>query len=138
VIFIDANVPMYLVGAAHPNKEPARRALEQVAIDGEALVTDAEVLQELVRRFAAIGRRDAIQPAFDALLGVVDIVYPIESDDVHRAHRLVVANSALSARDALHVAVMQRYQVTRIVSFDRAFNRVSSIERLPIPSSPSG
>jgi hypothetical protein len=33
-------------------------------------VTDAEVLQEILHRYVAIDRRDAIQPAFDALLGV--------------------------------------------------------------------
>ena len=32
------------------------------------LLTDAEVLQEILHRYVAINRRDAIQPAFDALL----------------------------------------------------------------------
>jgi hypothetical protein len=33
-------------------------------------VTSAEVLQEILHRYVAINRRDAIQPAFDALPGV--------------------------------------------------------------------
>jgi uncharacterized protein len=36
----------------------------------ERLLTDAEVLQEVLHRYVAIDRRDAIQPAFDALPGI--------------------------------------------------------------------
>lgn len=42
MIFIDSNVPMYLVGAAHPSKNAAQRLLERVIADGERLVTDAD------------------------------------------------------------------------------------------------
>ena len=67
MIFVDSNIPMYLVGAEHPNKDGARRLLEQCIARGERLVADAEVLQEILHRYVAINRRDAIQPAFDAL-----------------------------------------------------------------------
>jgi hypothetical protein len=66
---------MYLVGAAHPHKADAQRLLQAAIADGERLVTDAEVLQEILHRYVAIGRRDAIQPAFDAVLGVADEVF---------------------------------------------------------------
>ena len=68
MIFIDSNIPMYLIGAPHPNKDAAVRLLEQVIGRGERLVTDAEVLQEILHRYHAIRRHDAIQPAFDAVL----------------------------------------------------------------------
>jgi len=35
MIFIDSNIPMYLVGAAHPHKVDAQRLLEQTAADGD-------------------------------------------------------------------------------------------------------
>jgi hypothetical protein len=72
VVFIDSNVPMYLVGADHPHKVDARRLLEGLIANGERLLTSAEVMQEIVHRYVVIRRRDAIQPAFDALMGVVD------------------------------------------------------------------
>lgn len=53
MIFIDSNIPMYLVGAAHPNKDAARRQLEPAIIEGERLVTDSEVFQELLHRLRA-------------------------------------------------------------------------------------
>ena len=34
MIFIDSNIPMYLIGASHPNKEAARAALEGVSSVG--------------------------------------------------------------------------------------------------------
>jgi len=129
VIFIDSNIPMYLVGAEHPNKAIARALLERTITDGEVLVTDAEVLQEILHRYVAIDRREAIAPASEALLSVVDEVFPVERVDVERARQLVLETS-LSARDAVHVAIMRRRGVDRILSFDRAFERVSGVARI--------
>ena len=130
MIFVDANIPMYLVGAAHPNKDTARRLLEQCITRGERLVTDAEVLQEILHRYHAIRRPDAVQPAFDAVLGAVDEVYPIERADVEQAESLMLGLAPLSARDAVHVAVMKRRGVPRVLSFDAGFDTVGWIERL--------
>lgn len=121
---------MYLVGAAHPNKEVTRRLLEQAVSLQAQLLTDAEVLQEILHRYLAINRPDAIGPAFEALLGVVREVLPIELTDVQRARRLVGGAGDLSARDALHVAIMQRYDIAEIMSFDRAFDAVPGIRRI--------
>jgi predicted nucleic acid-binding protein len=131
VIFIDSNVPMYLVGSGHPHKSDARRLLDRLVSERERLVTDAEVFQEILHRYVAIARRDAIQPAFDALLAVVDDVFPIEETDVLLAKDIVATRPALSARDAIHLAVMQRNGVDRIFSFDRGFDAMTGIERLP-------
>jgi len=130
VIFVDSNIPMYLVGAAHPNKDTARRLLEQCITRGERLVTDAEVLQEILHRYHAIRRPDAVQPAFDAVLGAVDEVYPIERTDVEQAKSLMLGLAPLSARDAVHVAVMKRRGVPRVLSFDAGFDAVGWIERV--------
>ena len=129
MIFIDSNIPMYLVGAAHPHKLDAKQMLEAAIAAGERLVTSAEVLQEILHRYVAIDRRDAIQPAFDALLGVVDEVMAIESADVARARDFVLGMSSLSARDALHAAIMARQEIDRIMTFDAAFDRIPGISR---------
>ena len=129
MILVDSNIPMYLVGAAHGNKHAARSALEAAIEAGERLVTDAEVLQEILHRYVAIDRRDAIEPCTEALLGVVDEVFPVELEDTRRASA-IVRSSVLTARDALHVAIMQRHGITRILTFDRAFDSVPGIIRL--------
>ena len=130
MIFVDSNIPMYLVGAAHPNKDAALFLLEQLIARGERLVTDAEVLQEILHRYYAIQRPDAIQPAFDALLGVVDETFPVERADAEQAKELMLGLPELSARDAVHAAVMRRHRVTRLLSFDAGFDRVIGIERI--------
>jgi hypothetical protein len=130
VIFVDSNVPMYLVGAPHPLKDSARRLLEAAVTRGDRLVTDAEVFQEILHRYHAIRRPDAMQPAFDALQAVVDDVYPVERQDVEQAKNFLVGPGDLSARDAVHLAIMRRRGVTRVMSFDRGFDRVEWIDRL--------
>ncbi len=121
---------MYLVGAPHPHKADAQRLLEHFITEGRRLVTDAEVLQEILHRYVAIKRPEAIQPAFDALLGVIDEVYSIKGEDVEQAKGIVLSRHGLSARDALHLAVMQRCGVERMLSFDADFDAYPGISRV--------
>ncbi len=130
MILVDSNIPMYLVGAPHPHKSDAQRWLEQLVNDRQRLVTDAEVLQEILHRYVAIDRRDAIQPAFDALLGIVDQVLDVTRTAAERAKQIVLGDRRLSARDALHLAVMEQYGIKRILSFDSGFDGFPGIARL--------
>lgn len=130
MILVDSNVPMYLIGAAHPHKVDAQRLLERLVSDRERLVTDAEVLQEILHRYVAIDRRDAIQPAYDLLLAVVDEVLPIDRASTERAKDIVMGRRRLSARDALHIAVMEQHGIERILSFDSGFDSLPGVTRL--------
>lgn len=130
MILIDSNVPMYLVGAPHPNKAKTERLLEKLALERNRLVTDAEVLQEVLRRYAAINRREAIQPAFDALLRVVDDVFEIDRATVERAKQIILAYQQLSARGGVHLAVMEKNGIDQILSFDSGLDAFPGITRL--------
>ena len=121
---------MYLVGAPHPHKTDVRRWLEELVSGRERLVTDAEVLQEILHRYVSIDRRDAIQPAFDALLGIVDEVFPVDRPAVERAREIVLGRKRLSARDAVHLAVMQIHGIGRILTFDQGFDGFPGVTRL--------
>jgi predicted nucleic acid-binding protein len=130
VILVDSNVPMYLVGASHPHKSDTLRLLERVVNDRQRLVTDAEVLQEILHRYVAINRRDAIQPAFDALLGIVDQVLAIDQKILERAKGIVLGYRQLSARDAIHLAVMEHHGIETILTFDFGFDGFPGVTRL--------
>ncbi len=130
MILVDSNVPMYLVGAPHPLKIDAQRWLEKLVRERQRLVTDAEVLQEILHRYVAIDRRDAIQPAFDALLAVVDEVLPVNNTAVERAKQIVLEYRRLSARDAVHLSIMEQHGIERILSFDSGFDSFPGITRL--------
>jgi len=129
LIFVDSNIPMYLAGAPHPHKTEAQVILERLIAAGQRLVTDAEVLQEILHRYTAIDQRDAIRPAFQVTLEIVDEVFPIEKADVLRAGE-VAQDRALSARDAVHIAVMERYGIRSILSFDADFDRWPGLQRI--------
>ena len=130
MIFIDSNVPMYLIGSEHPHKIDAQRLLERCIADGERLVTDAEVFQEILHRYAAIKRKDAISPAFQAISGIVDEVFAVELRDVERAKDILLGTQRLSARDALHLAIMEQNRIETILSFDSGFDEYPGITRL--------
>lgn len=85
MILIDWNIPVYLVGADHPHKSDAARVFDDLIVKGERLVTDVAVLQEILHRYSAIDRLDVIQPAFDAVLDIVDEVLPVHLQEVEEA-----------------------------------------------------
>lgn len=130
MILVDSNIPMYLIGAAHPNKAGAQALLERCISERQRLVTDAEVLQEILHRYAAINRRDAIQPAFDALLAIVDEVFPVDMAAVQRAKAIALERNSLSARDAIHASIMQLHGIDQIMTFDAAFEQIPGVRRL--------
>jgi predicted nucleic acid-binding protein len=130
LIFIDSNIPMYLIGAAHPHKAEAQVLLERLIAAGQRLVTDAEVLQEILHRYTAIDKREAIGPAFQVVLDVVDDVFGIEKADVLRAGEIAQNRALLSARDAVHIAVMERQGIRSILSFDADFDRWPGLQRI--------
>ncbi len=130
MIFVDSNIPMYLIGAAHPHKAEAQVILERLIAAGQRLVTDAEVLQEILHRYTAIDRRKAIGPALQVTLEIVDEVLPIEKAAVLRAAEIAQNPALLSARDALHIAVMERHGIRSILSFDGDFVRWQGLHRI--------
>ena len=64
------------------------------------------------------------------LLGIVDEVFSVELNDVQRAKTILTGKEGVSARDALHVAVMERSEVHRIMSFDSGFDGFADFQRL--------
>lgn len=100
--------------------------------DGTQLVTDAEVLQEIPHGYVAIHRRDAIESATLALLGVVDEVFPVDLGDAQRAASILIS-SDMRSRDALHLAVMHRRSINQIMTFDRGLDRIPGIRRVGEP-----
>lgn len=121
---------MYLVGAAHSRKTEAQILVERIIASRERLVTDVEVLQEILHRYTAINRREAISPAVQLTLDVVDEVYPIEKADVLRASEIAQNPAGLSARDAIHIAIMERNGIRSVLSFDADFDRWPGLQRV--------
>jgi hypothetical protein len=129
-VFLDANIPMYLIGSVHPHKASSAAILDRLVARRERLVTDAEVFQEIMHRYSAIRRSESIRPAFDLLEAVVEEVFPIELGVVQSAMSILLGHPGLSSRVALHAAVMKANGIERIVSFDSGFDSISGIRRI--------
>jgi uncharacterized protein len=130
MVFIDSNVPMYVAGREHRNREPARRFLDRVRaarVDG---CTSTEVLQEILYRYSALRRLDLARQVYDLFVAVCPVVYPVDLSDTDRARDLLCGGENISARDAVHAAVMLNHGLTEIATFDEGFDRIEGIQRV--------
>jgi hypothetical protein len=127
--FVDTNIPMYAAGREHPSKLPSIALLGRVAEGEIDAVIDAEVLQEILHRFSALDHLDQGLLVFDAFEKIVDEVLPVEHQDVVAARELLEGRREITARDAIHVAVMLRHGISVIFSYDRHFDGMAGIER---------
>jgi predicted nucleic acid-binding protein len=58
-------------------------------------------------------------------------VLPIDLAVVERAKEIVLARGTRrSARDAIHIAAMERHGIERILSFDKGFDGVPGVTRI--------
>lgn len=130
MILIDANIFMYAAGAAHANKEPSSRFLESVARADLDAVTDAEVLQEILHRYRAIGRWSSGKLVYDHARRIVPLVVPISQQTTDRARALLDQYGSLSARDALHVAAYELSGAAALCSYDGDFDVIDGLERM--------
>jgi len=63
-------------------------------------------------------------------LDVVDDVLPIEKADVLRAGEIAQNRALLSARNSVHIALMERHGIRSILSFDADFDRWPGLNRI--------
>ena len=128
--FVDTAVLMYAVGADHPLREPCRDVLARVEsgeIDAEISV---EVVQELLHRYLAIGRGNAVVDLVTRTLDLFAPVLPVTHAVMRRVPDLARAYPKLAARDLIHVAVCQHEGIAEIISPDRGFDAVAGLQRI--------
>ena len=135
-MFIDSNIPMYVAGADHSNRDPARRFLEGVRSGDVEGCTSTEVLQEILYRYSAIGRRSLGAEVYDLFVQLCPVVFDVTLADTDGARQLLLDYPDLSARDCVHAAVMQTHELDVIATFDTGFDRVVGIQRLDLQDLP--
>jgi len=131
-VFIDSNLPMYAAGRDHPHRDPARRFLERVREGNVDACTSTEVVQEILYRYSALRRRDLAREVYEIFVEICPVVLSVTLADTDRACNLLCEGAALSARDALHAAVMLNNNVEWIATFDTDFDRVKSVRRMKL------
>ena len=131
-VFIDSNIPMYVAGKEHPHREPARRLLAKVQRGQVEGCTSVEVLQEILYRYSALRRLDLAQEVYDAFVQICPVVLAVTLAETDLARNLLTDVEGISARDAVHAAVMMNNGLEWIASFDRGFDHVPGIRRLEL------
>jgi uncharacterized protein len=130
VTLIDSNVFMYAAGREHSFKRRAARFLEKVAQGAVEAVIDAEVLQEILHRYRALGRWPEGRLVYDTARLIFPATLPVTTEVMDCARRLLDEHSRLMARDALHAAVVETHELDSICSFDRDFDGLPRLRRI--------
>ena len=128
--FLDANVLIYAAGGPHSLREPCRAALEAAVNRRVSLVTDSEVLQEILYRYSSIERLDIARDVYSAAIQLCDEVFPVTEQTTGRARELLHQYGSLSARDAVHIASMEEGGLRRLLSTDTDFDAVDEVQRV--------
>lgn len=123
---------MYVAGRDHPNRDPARRFLRRAREGKVDACTSTEVLQEILYRYASLGRLDLAREVYDLFVEFCPIVLGVTLADTDRARDLVCQAIGPSARDAVHAAVMLNNNVEWIATFDSGFDEIAGIRRLKL------
>ena len=74
MIFVDSNIPMYLVGGAHRHKDRSLVLVTGLVRMRKGWSPTSRSTRRALHRYTAIDRPDAIDPAFDVLDAIVDDV----------------------------------------------------------------
>ena len=129
MILVDANVIMYAAGADHAHKRPSVALLGRVARGEVEATIDAEVLQEILHRYRAIGRWEDGRRVYDLTRQLFRSVVPVTAEVLDRARRILDTDRRIMARDALHAAVVMAEGLEAVCSWDRDFDRIKGLVR---------
>ncbi len=121
---------MYAAGVEHPNKAPSVAFLASVAEERVEAIIDAELLQEILHRYRALNRWIEGRRVYDLTRQIFPTVLPITSEILDRARTLLDDYDGLMARDALHAAVVEINNLEAVYSYDRDFDRITTIKRM--------
>ena len=118
-------------------REPCRLIID-AAGDGDIdAIVSAEVIQEILHRFSASGRRDVGSAMAATTLDLFAPILPITDDIMRRMPGLYLEYPDLTARDLVHVATCFSVGIDLIVSPDRGFDQVADLQRLDPMDAPS-
>ena len=135
-VFLDTAVIMYAAGGLHPLREPCRVLIDAVGDGSLDATVSAEVVQEILHRFSASGRRDIGSAMAATTLDLFAPVLPVTDGVMRRMSELFLEYPDMAARDLVHVATCLSVGIDLIVSPDRGFDHVADLQRLDPADAP--
>lgn len=128
--FLDANILMYAIGKAHPYKEPCIQILRLIETEALSVVSNVEVLQEILHRYRSLGKDALSRQAYGHFKTLCDAMLPVLESDLDLALGILEQAPGVQVRDAIHAATMLNHSLEKVVSTDRHFDRIDGIRRI--------
>jgi len=136
-LFIDTNIVMYAVGKKHTYKNACAKIISGIA-DGSfhrdigTPVTDTEVFQEILYRYALVGRWENGIVICKRFMELGLEILSFDSNEVTRMIILAEAykGKGIPPRDLVHVSVMINHGIRKIVSVDSHFDLINEVSRI--------
>ena len=129
MMLLDANIVIYAEGREHSYSELCRAIMDRVKAHPEEYAIDTEALQEILYDYSSRGETARGINAVEDLLNLRPVIIPITVAEIMAATRLMRETPGLSARDAIHAAVVVVHGLDGIVSADRGFDRIPGLRR---------
>lgn len=121
---------MYAAGATHQYKAPCLQILALVETKKLTAVTSSEVLQELLYRYSHLQLAEKGIHLCRRILDFPMQILPVTAADVQRATEILEASPGIKSRDAIHAATMLNNNVEEILTADKHFEQILSLNRL--------
>lgn len=129
MLLLDANIAIYAEGRDHRYHNPCRTIMVLARENSSAYCIDTEILQEILNFYVRRGETARGVGVSEDLLSMFLTIVPITAAEIMAAMRLLTETRDLSARDAIHAAVVIEHALEGIVSADRDFDRVPGLCR---------
>lgn len=126
---LDANVVIYAIGREHFYRRPCQLLMEQVHDQPDDFVIDVEALQEVLHFYSRRGELDRGIESVEGLLSRLPNIIPVSAAEISVAIQLMSEIHNLSARDAIHAAVVIEHGLEGIISADGDFDRIPGLRR---------
>lgn len=129
---LDVNVPMYAAGGEHPCRASCAWVMEEIAAGRLEAAIDTGIIQEVLYRYGALRHWQIGASIARELMAIVSRIYPVREEDVRSAVELLAEYGprGVTARDAIHVAIMRSQGLSQIISTDAHFDQFKSVIRL--------
>jgi len=130
IYFIDANLVMYSIGSPHPLRDPSKRVFGKIREKKVFVLTNTEVLQEILYRYSSIGKINMGEIAYKSMIKICTTILPVTLRDTDIALELLKSYEGITSRDAIHVATMINNDIKEIISTDSHFDIIPEITRI--------
>jgi predicted nucleic acid-binding protein len=100
----------------------------QILISDDLNAQLAKIAHRRERGFD-LGRLDGARKVYDLFVDICPVVFDATLADADTARDLLQRMRGISARDAVHAAVMTNHGIKLIAMFDAGFDRIPGIQR---------